>query len=82
MLNIFINDLDNETQSNFSRLGDDTELRGVADTPGGCTTIQKDLSRLDKWANRDLVKFKKMKCEVLPLERDNPMHQHRLVLLW
>lgn len=48
VFNIFINDLDNETQYTFSRLGDDRKLGGVADTPGGCSAIQRDLSRLEK----------------------------------
>ncbi|KAK4819183.1 hypothetical protein QYF61_025998 [Mycteria americana] len=34
--------------------------------------------RLEKWANRDLMKFNKDKCKVLPLGRNNPRHQYVL----
>ncbi|KAK4823863.1 hypothetical protein QYF61_007511 [Mycteria americana] len=61
----------------LSKFADDAKLGGVADTPDGCAAIQRDLDRLEKWAERDL-KFKKGKCEVLHLGRNNPMHLYVL----
>ncbi|PKU49275.1 rna-directed dna polymerase from mobile element jockey-like [Limosa lapponica baueri] len=57
---------------------DDTKLGGVADTPQGCVAIQQDLYRLDKWADRNLLKFNKGKYEVLHLERKNLRHKYML----
>ncbi|KAK4827299.1 hypothetical protein QYF61_016526 [Mycteria americana] len=37
------------------------------------------LSRLEKWRNRNLMKFSKGKCKLLPLGRNNPRHQYTLV---
>jgi len=52
-------------------------LGGVADTPEGCAAIQRDLNRLESWAERNLVKVNKGKCRVLQLGKNNPMHQYR-----
>ena len=75
---IFINDLDNMTECTFSEFAKDTKLREVADTPDGCTAIQRDWDRLEKWADRNLMKFNKGKCEVLQLSKNNPMYQYQL----
>ena len=78
LLRIFMSDLDDGAECTLSRFADDTKLGGVADTPGGCVAIQRDLDRLAKWADRNLMKFNKEKCQVLPLGRNNSMHQYVL----
>lgn len=44
----------------------------------GHTTIHRDLNRLEKWADRKLIKFNEETCKVLLLGRNDPRHQHRL----
>ncbi|GAB0182191.1 mitochondrial enolase superfamily member 1 [Grus japonensis] len=61
-----------------SQFADDTKLGGVADRPEGHSVIQRDLSRLEKWADRNLTKFNKGKCKVLHLGRNNPRHKYML----
>lgn len=46
-----------------------------------CAAIQMD-NRLKKWADGNLVKFNKRKCEVLHLGRNNSMHQNMLGAAW
>jgi len=50
----------------------------MADIPDGCSVSQKDVSRLEKWAERNLIQFMKAYCEILRLGRSIPIHQHLL----
>ena len=47
----------------------------VADMPEVHTSIQRDLDRMEKWADRNLMKFNQEKCKVLHLWRNDPVHQ-------
>ncbi|KAK4826732.1 hypothetical protein QYF61_010985 [Mycteria americana] len=74
--NVFINDLDDGAECTLSKFAGGTTLRGVADTLEGHAAIQRDLDMLEKLAARNLMKFNKVKCEVLG--RNNPTHQYML----
>ena len=61
---------------------DDTKLSEEVDTSEGGATLQDDLDRLEEWANKNLMKFNKDKCQGLHLGRRNPGMQHRLGSTW
>lgn len=47
---------------------------------GGQAAVQRDLGRLEKWADRNPMTSSTGKCKVLCLGRNNPIHQCRLGL--
>ena len=54
----------------------------MADTPGGYAVIQRDVNRLEKWADRNFMNSNKGKWKVLHLGRNNSMHQFMLGASW
>lgn len=47
------------TEEFKDKFKDNLKLKRVADTPDSCAAIQKDLDGLEKWADRNPVKFNK-----------------------
>lgn len=45
---------------------------GAADTPEGWDAIHRDLYSLEKWDDKNLIRFNKAKCKVLHMGQDNP----------
>lgn len=70
--------MDKETECTRSKFVDDALLGGVADTPNSCTAIQRDLTRLKKWTERNLLKFNKRGCKVMNLESSTSVQWYRL----
>lgn len=69
--NIFVSVLDDGTECTLNKFASDTKLGEAFDAADGHAALQRDLSRLEKWADRKLMKFKKGKCKVLHLSRSN-----------
>lgn len=54
------------------------KLEGVPDTPEGFVDIHRNINRLEKKANGNIIQFSKRICQVLPLGRNNLRHQDSL----
>lgn len=70
------------TKDNTGRAKEIKVLGGITDIPEGCIAIQRDLERLEKWTDRNLLKLSKGKCKVLYHVEDNPMKQHSQRAVW
>ena len=78
LFDISLNDLEDGRAHTLARCAGDAKLGGLADIAEGCTAMQRDLNRLLKWAERNLVQFKERKDKVLHLRRNISRHRGSL----
>ena len=60
----------------LSKFADDTNLCGAVEKPKGWDAIQRDLDRLEQWAQEKLKRF--IRCKVLHVGHGNTHYQYKL----
>ncbi|XP_072335049.1 multiple inositol polyphosphate phosphatase 1b isoform X1 [Scyliorhinus torazame] len=75
---IFINDLDEGVEGWVSKFADDTKIGGVVDNEEGCCRLQKDIDRMQSWAEKWQMEFNPEKCEVVHFGRTNMNVEYRV----
>ena len=57
------------------KFADYSKLCGMVSIPEGWDAIQRDLDRLEQWAQVNLMRFNKSKCKILHLGQGNLHYQ-------
>ena len=79
LFNINVSDVDSGIKCTLSKFVYDTKLCGTVDMTEGRDAIQRDLDRLEQWAQVNLMRFKQSQVQSLASGSQQP---HTINKIW
>ncbi|KAF4797651.1 hypothetical protein TURU_071667 [Turdus rufiventris] len=77
-----MDDMDEGIKSFISKFADYTKLGACVNLLEGRRALQRDLDRLDRWAESNRMRFNKSKYRVLHFGHSNPLQCYRMWTMW
>ena len=68
---IYLNDIDIGLQNNIYKFADDSKIAGRVGDVNGYIGVQRNLDKLNSWADRWQMEFNTVKCKVRHVGRNN-----------
>ncbi len=78
MFLIYINDLPDCVDSAVKIFADDTKIFRRINSTQDCELLQRDLTKLEDWANIWQMEFHPQKCEVIRIGKNHPPFQYQM----